>query len=128
MRQLYRYTLVGGFAFLIDFATLYCFTEFLAIHYLVSAAVAFLAGLITNYLLSIRWVFEHRSFTSAKREFIIFAVIGVFGLMMNELCIWFFTEKAEFHYLASKIGAAGFVFLWNFVARKVILFRDPSGK
>lgn len=126
IRQLFRYTLVGGLAFLLDFAILYYLTEFLAIYYLVSAAAAFIAGLTTNYLLSIHWVFEHRNCGSVRREFIIFAVIGVFGLGMNELCLWFFTERAGLHYLAAKIGAAVMVFLWNFIARKMILFRDPS--
>jgi hypothetical protein len=36
--QIVRYTFVGGLAFLVDFGVLFALTQFLGIHYLVSAA------------------------------------------------------------------------------------------
>jgi hypothetical protein len=36
--QLFRYTFVGGIAFLVDFGSLYALTEYARVHYLVSAA------------------------------------------------------------------------------------------
>ncbi|MDP3066192.1 MAG: GtrA family protein, partial [Methanobacteriaceae archaeon] len=59
--QLFRYVFVGGVAFLVDFGSLYLLTEFFGIYYLTSAAIAFLLGLITNYILSISWVFNKRT-------------------------------------------------------------------
>ncbi len=124
--QLFRYAIVGGIAFIIDTGTLFLMTEFFHIHYLVSAAAAFIAGLITNYLLSINWVFEHHTCQSRNQEFIVFAAIGILGLGMNELFIWFFTEKAGLYYVLSKVLSTGLVFLWNFYARKIILFRQQT--
>ena len=121
--QLFRYTFVGGVAFVVDFSSLFIFTEFLNLYYLISAAIAFLLGLITNYILSIVWVFYKRVFRSKLLEFGIFALIGIIGLCLNILLIWFFTEQIHFHYLLSKIASTVFVYLWNFFARKYILFR-----
>jgi putative flippase GtrA len=121
--QLFRYTFVGGTAFIVDFGLLFVLTDFVNIHYLISAAISFLLGLATNYWLSIIWVFNKRILTNKSLEFGIFAFIGIMGLGFNELFIWFFTEYVHFHYLLSKIVSTVFVFLWNFIVRKFILFR-----
>lgn len=121
--QLFRYTFVGGFAFIIDFGSLFILTEFFHVYYLISAAIAFLLGLTTNYFLSILWVFDKRTVQSRWIEFCIFGFIGLIGLGLNELIIWFFTEKIRFHYLISKIISTIIVYCWNFFARKLTLFR-----
>ena len=121
--QLFRYTFVGGVAFIVDFCSLYVLTEIFGIHYLVSAALAFLLGLATNYFLSIVWVFHIHTLKNRWYEFGIFTLIGIVGLGLNEFFIWFFTERIHFYYLLSKIVSTVFVYLWNFFARKFMLFR-----
>jgi len=121
--QFIRYTVVGGAAFAVDFGSLFALTDGLGLHYLISAAIAFLFGLTVNYRLSVSWVFDLRALADKRAEFAIFGAIGLIGLGFNELFIWFFTEHVHFHYLISKACATILVFLWNFVARKYILFR-----
>jgi len=120
--QLFRYTFVGGFAFIIDFSLLFVLTEYAGIHYLVSAAIALTAGLIMHYFLSIIWVFDKRKLVNKSVEFTLFAAIGIVGLGLNELFIWVFTEFAGLYYLLSKIISTAIVYLWNFFARKFTLF------
>lgn len=120
--QFIRYTIVGGVAFAFDFGSLVILTEFLKVYYLVSAAIAFSVGLTVNYILSISWVFKTRSIDTEWIEFIVFLLIGIVGLGLNELFIWFFTDIAHIHYLVSKIISTGFVYVWNFLARKYTLF------
>ncbi len=121
--QLFRYTFVAGVALVADFSVLFCCTEFLGIHYLISAAFGFLVGLTTNYLLSVLWVFTNRNIQNRKMEFLFFALIGIVGLGLNEVFLWFFTEIVGFHYLISKIIATILGYFWNFGARKFLLFR-----
>lgn len=118
-----RYLFVGGLAFLVDFGSLYLLTEYGNLHYLLSAAFAFLLGLSTNYFLSVRYVFVNRTVKSKAAEFSLFAMIGLVGLALNHGLIWAFTEKIALHYLVSKIIATIVVFLWNFFARKTALFK-----
>ena len=120
--QLLRYGFVGGIAYAVDFGSLFFLTEFMKIHYLVSAAIAFILGLLTNYALSIFWVFSKRAVSNRQVEFMIFSIIGLIGLGLNEGIIWFFTETVHFHYLISKIFSTVFIFFWNFFARKKALF------
>jgi putative flippase GtrA len=123
LHQFSRYVVVGGLAFLVDFGSLYGLTEFAGLHYLISAAVAFLFGLVVNYCLSLLWVFDRRTMKSVTVEFLVFAVIGIVGLGLNEGIIWFVREKIGFHYLVAKVISAGIVLIWNFGARKFVLFR-----
>ena len=121
--QFFRYIFVGGAAFIVDFASLFIFTDIFGVYYLTSAAIAFILGLIANYILSIRWVFNKRSLDNMWSEFAIFAVIGIIGLGLNELIIWLFTDYVGLFYLVSKIIAAALILFWNFFARKFTLFR-----
>lgn len=120
--QFFRYSIVGGVAYIVDFGSLYLLTEYAGIHYLISAMIAFILGLVTNYILSIVWVFARRRVTKIQLEFSIFAFIGVIGLALNEFFMWFFTEQFGIFYLISKILTTVVVYLWNFGARKFILF------
>jgi putative flippase GtrA len=121
--QFFRYVFVGGAAFIVDFLSLFILTDYFGIYYITSAAIAFILGLITNYLFSISWVFDQRNINNKTIEFSIFAVIGVIGLVLNELFIWFFTSELGFYYLISKIITAIIILFWNFFARKITLFR-----
>ena len=123
LHQFTRYLVAGGLAFVVDFGSLYLLTEFAGLHYLISAAVAFLFGLVTNYCLSRLWVFDRRTMENVAVEFVIFAVIGIVGLGLNEVIIWFVREKIHFHYMIGKMISAGIVLIWNFGARKFVLFR-----
>jgi putative flippase GtrA len=121
--QFIRYFVVGGTAFIVDIGSLYILTEFFGIYYLISASISFILGLITNYLLSISWVFNKRTLDSKKLEFGVFTLIGIVGLALNGVLIWFFTEYLQIYYILSKIIAAAIILSWNFAARRFILFR-----
>lgn len=120
--QLFRYTFVGGTAFVVDFTSLFVFTEFLGIYYLISAAIAFMFGLTTNYTLSVIWVFNKRRLKRRWLEFVINTSIAATGLLLNVFIIWFFTEKIHLYYLVSKVISTGLVFWWNFLLKRIILF------
>jgi putative flippase GtrA len=118
-----RYVVVGGIATICDASTLYSVTEFLKVNYLISAPIGFLVGTVVNYALSRTWVFQRRTLKSRPAELTIFTLIGVVGLGLNELILWFFQSKLGIYYLFAK-GVSGCVVLaWNFGARKLALFR-----
>ena len=107
---------------LVDVGVLVVLTSSLGVYYLHAAALAFSAGLLTSYGLSIAWVFQARTWQHPWVEFGLFTLIGGLGLLWCSVCMWVLTEYAHLHYLYSKLGAALVVFLWNFVAKKWLLF------
>lgn len=124
--QLFRYFFVGGTAFVVDFGLLWMLTEWCGLHYLLSAALSFAAGLTVNYVLSVWWVFNAHVLRSRTAEFVAFLLIGLAGLGMNEAIIWCATELLGRHYLASKVISTAVVFFWNFIARKYLLFNGKN--
>ena len=121
--QLFRYCFVGGFAFIVDAGGLFVLTEYAGIYYLLSATISFILGLVVNYLLSTAWIFKKSKLSNRWTEFLIYSVIGVVGLGLNTLFLWLFTDCLHIYYMLSKIITAALVMLWNFFARKIILFK-----
>ena len=117
-----RYIVVGGVAFICDFLTLVGLTEFAGINYLISNAVGFSIGLTVNYLLAIHWVFNQRSKSSQRTEFVVFLLIGIVNLGLGEILLWFLVEHATLHYTVAKVVMTAFVFFSNFLLRKALLF------
>ena len=126
--QLIRYTFVGGGAFLVDFSLLYLLTDKVELNYLLSATIAFIVGLLVNYFLSIYWVFTNSITSNKLLEFLIFALIGGVGLLFTDLFMWIFTSIIGIYYLLSKIVTTIVVYLWNFFARKYIIFNNRIGE
>ena len=124
IRQILLYGVVGAIACLADWVSLWGFTELVHLHYLISAAMAFIIGLAINYSLSTQWVFSEHRLSNKKAEFIIFSIIGVVGLFLNEILIYIITTQAGTHSMLSKLISTAIVFLWNFGARKIILYTN----
>ncbi len=123
--QFFRYGMVGVGATLLDFTALFVLTEFLGVYYLASAAIAYLAGFIANYLLCVHWVFAGRCGNKADEIWKI-SLVGAVGLALTALLIWIFTEYLGFYYLFSKLAAIVIVFFWNFFARRHVVFKPPT--
>lgn len=126
--QLFRYTLVGGTAFIVDFGLLYVLVEWCRMHYLAAATASFIAGLTVNYLLSMSWIFSSPKYENRMTEFMLFALTGVAGLGINELAMYLLTDVSELHYMLSKTVATAIVFIWNFTVRRALLFRSGERK
>ncbi len=116
--QFIRYIFVGGIAAVLNIGMLYVFTDIFKIHYLISNILAFTLGLIVNYTLSKKLVFQDIKINK-KKEFIIYALIGVIGLLFDTLFMFIFTGLIKIYYMLSKIISTILVFIWNFVARKI---------
>lgn len=122
-----RYIIVGGLAFGCDFLAYIGLIELVGLNYLLANVFGFCLGLSVNYLLSIYWVFRHRSESSIKREYLLFAGIGLFNLGLGELFLWVLVGLGGLHHILGKIAITSLVFLSNFCMRKMMLFHaKPS--
>ena len=86
--QIMKFGVVGVIAFAIDYGLLALLTEAFGVNYLVSATVSFTVSVVFNYVASMRYVFRHKEGMSRRREFVIFVVLSVIGLAINNLCMW----------------------------------------
>ena len=127
--QFLRYFVTGGLAFVVDFGAfalaLYCFE----IHYLLANLIGLMFGNVVNYLLSLGWVFSVEKRKMEKHriiEIIVFVAISLVGMGLNELLMLLMVGFAGLNEMLSKIVAAGIVLMYNFLARKFILFHKTG--
>ena len=116
-----KFGVVGVIAFVIDYGLLALLTEAFGVNYLVSATVSFVVSVTFNYFASMRYVFTHKEGMSRRREFVIFVVLSVVGLLINDVLMWLGTGLLGISYLITKIFATAVVMVWNFVTRKKFL-------
>ncbi|MCL1799532.1 MAG: GtrA family protein [Eggerthellaceae bacterium] len=121
LAQIMKFSVVGVIAFLIDYGLMILLTEVFHVDYLVSATVSFTVAVVFNYLASMRYVFKHKEGLSRKREFIIFVVLSVIGLGLNDLFMWIGVSLFGIDYRITKIAATFIVTIWNFTTRKIFL-------
>lgn len=119
--QIIKFGFVGGTAFVIDAGLLFLLTEFCGIHYLISGMISFTASVIYNYILSVKWVFDAKKDANKTQEFIVFIVLSVIGLGINQLFMWLFVDMMHIYYMLSKIIATVIVMVYNFITRKIFL-------
>ena len=115
--EIVRFCFVGGLSLLVDCAVLFGLTEFFGVHYLYSAGISFTVSVIFNYWLCVVYVFKGAKKQTPKQA-AIFIGSSIVGLLLNQVCMWFFVEIVAFHYMAAKLGATVIVTLWNYVAKR----------
>lgn len=118
LEQIMKFGIVGVIAFVIDFGVMVALTELLGMHPVLSAGISFVVSVIFNYVASMRYVFVHKENLSKRTEFIIFVVLSVIGLGINELIMWLGVDVVHVNYMLVKIFATAVVMCWNFVSRK----------
>lgn len=143
LEQIAKFGIVGVIAFLVDFfiytALNWIFratgvAETFPSYYLLSQFISFVISCITNYLLSMKYVFERREDLSRQKEFVIFFLLSAIGLVINEIVLyigmdlvyensqwlksWMGTGLAETFF---KCFATGIVMVYNFISRKLTL-------
>ena len=117
MLEIVRFCFVGGVSFLMDYSLLFVLTEFAGIYYLYSSAISFSITVVFNYWLCVIYVFKGAK-KQTTRQAIIFFGSGVVGLGLNQLCMWFFVDVTNFHYMLAKIFATAIVTIWNYVTKR----------
>lgn len=116
-----RYLAASVLALGLDAGLLWFGTRGFGLASWLAGALAYGAGLVLVYVLSIRWVFSKRAVRDARGEFLLFAVLGLIGLVLNSLMLFVATGLGLTLPLAKALSA-GIGFVANFVSRKVLLF------
>ena len=139
--QFFRSLFVGGIATIADMAVMILCRELFRMPEDIAAVFGFVIGLTVNYIISNLWVFAKAKVKNRVLDFIVFAVIGIIGLGLTQLIIAPFALEGIFgegilvknavlggliptdkYYIIGKVLAVVIVYMWNFFARKFLLY------
>ncbi len=128
--EVLRYCVAGSAGFLADAGTLALLREVVlpemgGYRLYAAAAAGFIVGLAVNYILSVSFVFKAAKKGAGRSPgaFAVFVLIGLVGLGLTELGMYAGTSLLRLHYLLVKTAVTAIVFFWNYLARKILIFK-----
>jgi putative flippase GtrA len=122
LRQFVLYGAISVAALAVDYGLLIFLTETVGLYYLLSATISFGTGMLLVYAASVSYIFDERRFGNRSLELTSFVAIGVAGLVLNAVLLWAITTGTPLGYQLAKLPTAGIVFLFNYLARRNLLF------
>ena len=87
------------------------------------SVASFTVGATVAYFLSVRFVFSTHRVRNRTAEFGFFVVLGLAGLVVNSLVIFFAVGTLGLKIVTAKAMAAACTFATNFALRRQFLFR-----
>ncbi|WP_302010918.1 GtrA family protein [Collinsella tanakaei] len=120
-KQFGKFAIVGLTSLAVDYALLMFLVEACEVDLFFSTTVSFIVSVIINYVLSMKYVFDHREGMSRKREFTIFAILSAVGLGLNDLYMFVGVTMLNIGYQAMKLISTFLVTWYNFFSRKKFL-------
>ena len=121
IEQMIKFGFVGFLCFFIDWGIMVFLTEVFGINPLISSTISFTVSVTVNYILSVTFVFETDKNANKGSQFVIFVLLSIVGLGVNELCMWLGTDLLGIHYMITKVGANAVVMVYNFITRKIFI-------
>lgn len=122
IKQLIRFTLVGGIGTAAHYAVLILLVSSLLMHPVIGSTAGFLVGMVVNYLLN-----RHFTFTSQRshREaFWRFGTVALAGIVINTAMMILLTVSLEYHYLLAQVIATILTLSWNFFGSRYWVFKE----
>lgn len=131
IKQFISYFFVGGIAAIVEWVMFFIFSETIGIDYLISTILAFIFSTTANWLLGRMLTFKDSSMSNNKaKEATLVFVVSAIGLLFNLLLMYIFVTvmglNTTVFKLLSKVAATGIVFIWNFLARKLFIYREEK--
>lgn len=118
LKQIIKFCLTGGLCTVIDFGVLFVLTEQIGLSYVISNIISVSLSTIVNYILSKIIVFN---FSNTLRNFVVFIILSIVGLIINESLIILCVNVFTIDYKVGKTIATGVVMCFNYLTRKYML-------
>ena len=129
IKQFISYFFVGGVAAIVEWVMFFIFANVLQINYFVSTVIAFIFSTTANWILGRITTFKYNNTykdKKAKEAFLVF-IVSAIGLLFNLILMYLFVTVMGFDSslgkTLSKIAATGIVFIWNFLIRKLVIYK-----
>lgn len=123
LKDLFLYLIVGGLATIVEWAAFWVFSEPLHIQYLLATVLAFILSTFANWAFGRLLVFKDPGDQSLLRELASIYLASVVGLFLNLAIMYVMVEFLSIPQMISKMTATVLVFAYNYLVRKLLIYR-----
>jgi putative flippase GtrA len=116
------YALVGILSSTVDLGGFWLFSK-LGFTILVSSAASFSLATGINFVLCRRYVFKPAKNNQLNQLLRLFSV-SIVGLLLNTFVVYLLVTFLSTFPIIAKIFAIAVVFIWNFLGRKIFVFKN----
>lgn len=120
--QLFLYLIVGGLATLVEWGAFYELNQRLTVHYMAATALAFALSTFANWGFG-RLILFRVSNQNTWFELVKIYAVSIIGLLFNIGIMYVEVDKLLMDEMLSKMIATGIVFIWNFLIRKLVIYK-----
>jgi putative flippase GtrA len=117
-----KFGIVGFSGVFVDFGVTWLLKERLNCNKYLANTSGFLCAVVSNFMLNRVWTFEDQN-PAIMWQFSKFLALSLVGLGLNNLFIYFLTEKYKTNFYFAKLLATGIVMIWNFWANTRFTFK-----
>lgn len=117
-----KFCIVGFSGMAIDFGITWVLKERVRLNKYLANSLGFMSATISNFALNRYWTF-HSFNPRIGEQYLIFLLISVSGLAINNLVLYLLHGRARFNFYMSKLAAVMIVAFWNFLLNYFITFR-----
>lgn len=135
VKQILSFGVVGILAFVLEMVCLNLLKVLLPLlvkgmaadtYTLIAAPVAFTISVMFNYVMSMKYVFKKRQDAKGGQVFIIFLILNLIALGLNQLFMWILVsalpiDNSVLKANVAKLVSTALVMIYNFISRKIFI-------
>lgn len=120
-RSFFRYVIIGGSTFALDFALLILLHDVLGLNLLIAASISYWTSIIFNFFANRIWTFKADE-TSMGQNAVLYLLLLGFNFVFN---IGFIAGATHLgmHYALAKVIAVAMQVVWTYVLYKKVVFK-----
>ncbi len=122
--NLILYGIIGVFSAALDFAVYSFLVSVCGINYLISNCISVLVGIITSFYLNRKYNFKVKD--HVRRRFIMFLAVGLSGLVMSDLILYFCIDMMSMDRFVSKLLSIVLVVFFQFLVNRYLTFKPTK--
>ena len=120
------YLLVGGLATLVEWLFYWIFRNFLSVEYMCATVMAIVVSTFSNWLFGRIITFRNVPQKNVLAEILQVYTASAIGMLLNMLIMWVLHGRMKIWDMLSKIIATGLVFLYNYLIRVLVIYKDKK--
>ena len=125
-KKFFKFIISGGIATAVDVILLFVFKDYLGLHYLIAASLAYVFAFILSFILQKFWTFDDQRRDDMYRQACWYFAVCTANLGFNAILMYVLVDRAGIWYILAQLIACAIIALWSFLVYNHYIFSKRS--